>query len=231
MLGPPPPPLPLPPPYLLQLLVQVARLLGQLDVAQPHPRAGLVDQIDGLVGQEAVRDVLGGELGGGHEGLVGVAQLVVALVPLTQTWGGREGLSYRSCRPGGEGKAPGCSKTAVTHPQHHLCGLRLCHPPFPRCSHTTHTPSPPPLSAATPLARPPPSTRCSHTAYAPYSSPSPLCSHTTHTPFFPPPPRPATPPTREDLVGLVDRGLRNHDRLEAAVGGEETGAGAHTCVE
>mmetsp|Transcript_26776 Transcript_26776/g.58372 ORF Transcript_26776/g.58372 Transcript_26776/m.58372 type:complete len:1072 (-) Transcript_26776:90-3305(-) len=76
----------------LELLVQVACLLRQLDVAQPHPGAGLINQIDGLVGQEAVRDVLGAVLGGSHQGLISVAQLVVSLVALAQTLQNLEGL-------------------------------------------------------------------------------------------------------------------------------------------
>ena len=36
-----------------ELLVQVARLLGQLRVAQAHPASRLIDQVDRLVGQEA----------------------------------------------------------------------------------------------------------------------------------------------------------------------------------
>src|SRR5690606_15519371 len=41
---------------------------------------GLVDEVDGLVGQEAVGDVAVGELGGGHDGAVGDADAVVHLV-------------------------------------------------------------------------------------------------------------------------------------------------------
>ena len=52
-------------PRLLDLLLEVAvdrRLGHRLD---PHPRRGLVDQVDRLVGQEAVGDVAVGELGRG----------------------------------------------------------------------------------------------------------------------------------------------------------------------
>ena len=51
---------------------------------QPHPRAGLVDQVDRLVGQEPVGDVAVGQLGGGDERLVGEPHLVVRLVPVAQ---------------------------------------------------------------------------------------------------------------------------------------------------
>ena len=55
-------------PRRLDLLLEVAvdgRLRHRLD---PHPRGGLVDQVDRLVGQEAVGDVAVGELGGGRAG-------------------------------------------------------------------------------------------------------------------------------------------------------------------
>ena len=45
---------------------------------------GLVDEVDRLVGQEAVGDVPRGELGGGDEGRVLDLDLVVDLVPLLQ---------------------------------------------------------------------------------------------------------------------------------------------------
>src|SRR5439155_21187908 len=43
-------------------------------------RPGLVDEVDGLVGQEAVGDVAVGQVGGGHDGLVGDGDAVVGLV-------------------------------------------------------------------------------------------------------------------------------------------------------
>ena len=49
-----------------------------------HPRRRLVDQVDRLVGQEAVGDVAVGEFAGGGEGLVGDLDLVVRLVALAQ---------------------------------------------------------------------------------------------------------------------------------------------------
>ena len=69
---------------LLDLLLEVAvdRRLGHR--ADPHPRRGLVDQVDRLVGQEAVGDVAVGELGGGLERVVGDLHLVVVLVALAQ---------------------------------------------------------------------------------------------------------------------------------------------------
>ena len=41
----------------LDALLHLGQLFGQRGLAQLDARAGLVDQVDGLVGQEAVRDV------------------------------------------------------------------------------------------------------------------------------------------------------------------------------
>ena len=41
----------------LDALLDLGDLLRQGSLAQLHPRPGLVDQVDGLVGQEAVRNV------------------------------------------------------------------------------------------------------------------------------------------------------------------------------
>ena len=68
----------------LDLLLEVAvdgRRGHRLD---PRARGGLVDQVDRLVGQEAVGDVAVGELGGGLERLVGDADAVVLLVAVAQ---------------------------------------------------------------------------------------------------------------------------------------------------
>ena len=56
------------------------------------PRGGLVDQVDRLVGQEAVGDVAVGELGGGLERLVGDLHAVVLLVALAQALEDLHGL-------------------------------------------------------------------------------------------------------------------------------------------
>jgi hypothetical protein len=67
-----------------QLAVGLARGLGERRVPEAHARAGLVDQVDRLVGEEAVGDVLGRVLGRREERLVRVAELVVRLVALAQ---------------------------------------------------------------------------------------------------------------------------------------------------
>ena len=79
-------------PRRLDLLLEIAvhgRLRHRLDA---HPRGGLVDQVDGLVRQEAVGDVAVGELGGGLERLVGDLHAVVLLVALAQALEDLHGL-------------------------------------------------------------------------------------------------------------------------------------------
>ncbi len=69
---------------LVDLVLEVAvdgRLRHRLD---PQPRCGLVDQVDGLVGKEALGDVAVGEIGGGGERLVADLHLVVLLVAIAQ---------------------------------------------------------------------------------------------------------------------------------------------------
>ena len=71
-------------PRLVDLVLEIAvdgRLRHRLD---PQPRGGLVDQVDGLVGQEALGDVAVGEIGGGGERLVADLHLVVLLVAVAQ---------------------------------------------------------------------------------------------------------------------------------------------------
>jgi hypothetical protein len=60
-----------------------------------HARRGLVDEVDGLVGQLAVGDVAVGELRRGLEGLVGDVDLVVGLVAVAQALEDLHGLVRR----------------------------------------------------------------------------------------------------------------------------------------
>src|SRR5438874_655687 len=53
--------------------------------ADPHPAAGLVDQVDRLVREEPVGDVAVGEVGGRHDRLVRVGDPVVRLVAVAET--------------------------------------------------------------------------------------------------------------------------------------------------
>ena len=71
-------------PRLLDLLLEIA-VDGRRDIdLMRMPRGGLVDQVDRLVGQEAVGDVAVGELGGGLQAVVGDLHPVVVLVALAQ---------------------------------------------------------------------------------------------------------------------------------------------------
>ncbi len=60
-----------------------------------HARGGLVDQVDRLVGQEAVGDVAVGEIGGCRQRLVGDRDLVVLLVAVAQAAQDLHGLVRR----------------------------------------------------------------------------------------------------------------------------------------
>ncbi len=64
--------------------LQVAHLPARRRDPQPDPGAGLVDQVDRLVGQEAVGHVAVGQLDGGYQRLVGIAHLVVCFVAVAQ---------------------------------------------------------------------------------------------------------------------------------------------------
>ena len=57
--------------------------------------AGLVDQVDGLVGQEAVGDVAVGQVGRRHQGLVGDGDAVVGLVAVAQALEDLDGVGQR----------------------------------------------------------------------------------------------------------------------------------------
>ena len=71
-------------PRRLDFLLEVAVDRRRAHRLDPHPRRGLVDQVDRLVGQEAVGDVAVGELGGGGQRVVGDVDAVVLLVALAQ---------------------------------------------------------------------------------------------------------------------------------------------------
>ena len=69
---------------LLGLPLQIAKVDARCLHPQPHPRAGLIDEVDGLVRQEPVGDIAVGQLDGGNQRLVGVADLMVRLVAVAQ---------------------------------------------------------------------------------------------------------------------------------------------------
>ena len=70
--------------HVRDLLVELAQLRRARQDRQAQAGAGLVDQVDGLVGQEAVADVPVGEVRGGHDRAVGDLHLVVRLVAVAQ---------------------------------------------------------------------------------------------------------------------------------------------------
>ena len=70
---------------LLQFAVYLVQLLGHGVSLHPELGGGLVHQVYGLVGQEAVADVPLGELHGGDAGIVLYPHLVVVLVTLLQS--------------------------------------------------------------------------------------------------------------------------------------------------
>ncbi len=77
---------------LLDLVLELAVDRRRGHRLDPHPRRGLVDEVDRLVGQEAVGDVAVGQLGGGVERLVGDLDLVVGLVAVAQALEDLDGL-------------------------------------------------------------------------------------------------------------------------------------------
>ncbi len=95
---------------LHQAAVDFVELLGLGVDRHPHPAGGLVHQVDGLVGQEAVGDVAVAERGGGDEGAIGDPHPVVHLVLLLQAAQDRDGVLHRGLadehrlEPAGQGR-------------------------------------------------------------------------------------------------------------------------------
>ena len=65
--------------------LELGLLLGHLGVAELHPASRLVEEVDGLVGEEAVGDVAARLVDRGFEGLVVVVHVVELLVPVLDT--------------------------------------------------------------------------------------------------------------------------------------------------
>ena len=76
-------------------LLEVGRGLHALDA---QAGAGLVDEVDGLVGQVAVGDVAVGEVGRGHERLVGDGDPVVRLVAVAEALQDLDGVGHAWAR-------------------------------------------------------------------------------------------------------------------------------------
>src|SRR2546423_1923321 len=90
-----------PPARLGDLLVVLAQVRRRGHAADPHPGAGLVDQVDGLVRQEAVADVAVGQLGRCDQRAVRDGHTVVGFVPVAQALEDLDGVRDR--RPGSLG--------------------------------------------------------------------------------------------------------------------------------
>ena len=73
-------------------LLHFGNFIGQRGLAQLHARAGFVDQIDGLVRQEAVRNVAAREIDGVLDGFVGVADGVKFFVALAHALQNADGF-------------------------------------------------------------------------------------------------------------------------------------------
>ena len=72
------------PPGLGRPLLQGLQLRGQGPARKPGPGAALVQQVDGLVGQKAPRQIADGQVHRRRQGPVGDGQMVVALIPAAQ---------------------------------------------------------------------------------------------------------------------------------------------------
>src|SRR4051794_15891035 len=70
--------------HVRDLLVELAQVRRRRHPTDAHPGAGLVDQVDRLVRQEAVGDVAVSQRGRGHQRRVGDRDPVVRLVPVAQ---------------------------------------------------------------------------------------------------------------------------------------------------
>jgi hypothetical protein len=82
-------------PRLLDVVLELAVHRRRRHRLDAHARRGLVDEVDGLVGQEAVGDVPVGQLGRGLQRLVGDRDLVVRLVAVAQALEDLHGLLGR----------------------------------------------------------------------------------------------------------------------------------------
>ena len=68
-----------------QLLVDFLGGRRQLGIHQPHPAAGLINQVDCLVWKEAIRDVAVAQGGCRNQGLIGNFEAVVSFVAILET--------------------------------------------------------------------------------------------------------------------------------------------------
>ena len=83
---------------LAHLRFQLLHVDGPRRRRNLHPRRRLVDEVDGLVGQEAARDVAVRQLGSGDDRLVGDRDLVVRLEGVAKAAQDHDGLRHRRLR-------------------------------------------------------------------------------------------------------------------------------------
>ena len=84
--------------HLGDLLVDLADVGRRGHATDAHAGAGLVDEVDGLVGQEPVADVAVGEVRGRDQRVVGEVHAVVRLVPVAQALQDLDGVRRRWAR-------------------------------------------------------------------------------------------------------------------------------------
>ncbi len=77
------------------LVVELTQLGRVRQERQAQTSTGLIDQVDGLVGQETVADVAVGKVCGGNKSTVGDLNLVVRFVAVTQTLENVDGVRQR----------------------------------------------------------------------------------------------------------------------------------------
>ena len=78
----------------LDALLDIGQIGRQRGLAQLHARAGFVDQVDGLVGQEAVRNIAVRSVDRGFDGFVGVADRVELLVAVFDAEQDLDGVGF-----------------------------------------------------------------------------------------------------------------------------------------
>ncbi len=74
-------------------------VLARRALVHAHARGDFVDQVNGLIGQEAIGDIAGRKVGGGVQGFIGDDQVVVFFVSAADALEDFDGLFDASARP------------------------------------------------------------------------------------------------------------------------------------
>ena len=82
----------------LDALLNIGQIAGQRGGAQFHARTGFVDQIDGLIRQEAIRDVAAGSIDGGFDRFIGIADRMELLVAVLDAEENLDGVGFAGRR-------------------------------------------------------------------------------------------------------------------------------------